>query len=236
MRKCPVRGCDRYYSKGKYRRCAVHRFPEPWELMERAQKNAARRQTSKTVVVFAGIVVAMWFLGDRAQVGGEETIDALERGSHAIGWAPASEADWLAREIFGRVNDERRERGLLALEWHEGLAELAREWSEEMIATGYRHSTESFRVHPDFAGIGENILMGHIDSREAHVGWMESEGHRQNILTAEYSAIGIGVVCRNDGRIWATQMFGLPRGVSPAGSRAVPPLEPIVRRDHGASC
>ena len=51
------------------------------------------------------------------------------------------DADVVARDVYVRVNDERRARGLLPLEWHEGLADIARRWSEEMIATTYEHST-----------------------------------------------------------------------------------------------
>jgi hypothetical protein len=166
----------------------------------------------------------------------EETIEDVESASVAIGWTPAIESHRLAEDIERRVNDERRERGLQPLVWHEGLADLARQWSEEMIATGYRHSPDSFRELPDFQGVGENILMGHTDTGEAHVSWMVSDGHRQNILTPEYTAIGIGVVCRNDGRIWATQMFGMPLGVFPSMEAALPPVEPIVRDDPGLTC
>jgi uncharacterized protein YkwD len=166
----------------------------------------------------------------------EETIEDVERASAGIGWTPAIESYQLAEDIERRVNDERIERGLQPLVWHEGLADLARQWSEEMIATGYRHSPDSFRVLPDLHGIGENILMGHPDSGEAHVSWMESDGHRRNILTPEYAFIGVGVVCRNDGRIWATQLFGMPLDVFPTEPTDLPPTEPIVRRDRGLSC
>lgn len=166
----------------------------------------------------------------------EETIEELEAFSVEIGWTPAIESHRLAEDIEARVNEERVARGLRPLVWHEGLAELARQWSEEMIATGYRHSPDSFRELPDLHGIGENILLGYSDTGEAHVGWMLSDGHRQNILTPEYTAIGIGVVCRNDGRIWATQMFGMPLDVYSNGDLALPKAEPIVREDPGLSC
>jgi len=166
----------------------------------------------------------------------QETVEELESASADIGWTPAIDSYRLAEDIERRVNDERRERWLQPLVWHEGLADLARQWSEEMIETGYRHSPDSFRSLPDLQGIGENILMGHTDTGEAHVSWMESDGHRQNILTPEYTAIGIGVVCRNDGRIWATQLFGVPPDVFPSEPAGLPPTEPIVRRDQGLSC
>ena len=166
----------------------------------------------------------------------EETMEDLEGASVEIGWTSAIQSHGLAEDIEQRVNDERRARGLRPLVWHEGLADLARQWAEEMIETGYRHSPDSFRVLPDLHGIGENILMGYTDAGEAHVGWMESEGHRQNILTPEYTTIGIGVVCRNDGRIWATQMFGMPLDVYPTADISIPPAEPIARQDSGPTC
>lgn len=236
MRKCPIRGCHRYYTPGKYRRCVVHQYPEPWQQMERAQRRYGRRQTLKSLAVFSLLVAGVFAVGSLVQSDEATDIDDPERLSHYIGWSPAIESDRLARDIAARVNDERLERGLRPLEWHDGLAALARDWSERMIDTGYRHSPDSFRVHPEFAGIGENILMGHSDTMHAHVGWVESDGHRQNLLTPEYTAIGIGVVCRNDGVIWATQLFGWPHGVASSEERSVPPVEPILRRDRGLRC
>lgn len=159
----------------------------------------------------------------------------VEAQSARIGWTSAIESDRLANDIAYRVNEERQARGLQPLVWHEGLADLARLWSEEMIANGYRHSPRDFRVLPDLHGIGENILMGFTDSGDAHVGWMTSDSHRHNILLPEYTAIGIGVVCRNDGLIWATQLFGMPRHAYPTEG-PLPSAEPMVRSDPGPGC
>ena len=103
-----------------------------------------------------------------------------------------------------------------------------------MLASGYRHSTAEFRAHPDFAGTGENISMGPTNATEAHVGWMESDGHRANILHPGFTEVGIGVVCRNDGRIWATQIFGVRHGVQ-VSDQPLPPVDPIVRSDRGGT-
>lgn len=76
-----------------------------------------------------------------------------------------------------------------------------------MIDEGaYGHSPPEFRALPEFVGTGENILMGYRGAQDAHVGWMRSDGHRTNILNVDYDAVGIGVVCRNDGSMWATQI------------------------------
>ncbi len=159
----------------------------------------------------------------------------LEFGSAGIGWAPAMEADHLARDVYVRVNDERAARHLPPLTWDEGLAELARRWSETMIAGRYEHSTAEFRAHPAYPGTGENIAMGYAGADEVHVGWMRSAGHRDNILYPGFTAIGVGIVCRNDGRMWATQIFGVPRGSYP--DPPAPTIEePVIRQDSGPAC
>jgi uncharacterized protein YkwD len=160
----------------------------------------------------------------------------LEHNSERIGWTPAIESDDLARDIAVRVNDERVARGLAPLVWHDGLAELSRSWSEQMLVTGYRHSPAAFRVLPDLHGIGENIAMGQTDAGGTHVGWMRSDGHRQNLLDPDHTAMGIGVVCRNDGRMWSTQLFGRPVDSYNLGAHGMPPVRPIVRQDDGPGC
>jgi hypothetical protein len=159
----------------------------------------------------------------------------LERYSDALGWTPAADSRAIAHDIFERVNDERAARGLPLLEWHNGLANIAERWSEIMIEERYEHSAAAFRSHPAFAGTGENIAMGYTGAAEVHVGWMRSDGHRQNILAPSTTAIGIGIVCRSDGLMWATQVFGVPHG-APYVPPSMPPSEPIVRTDPGIPC
>jgi hypothetical protein len=177
------------------------------------------------VVILYRVIPQFWFSPDPIM---------LERDSDRIGWGSASEGSEVALDIYERVNDERVRRGLVPLAWHDGLADVAGRWSEEMLASGYRHSTYEFRAHPDFAGTGENIFMGPTDATEAHVGWMESDGHRANILHPDYTDVGIGVVCRNDGRLWATQVFGVRHGFH-MSDPPLPPDDPIVRSDRGGT-
>lgn len=192
------------------------------------------RQNVRPIVVLLILVIGYQFLpevlpGQQFAPSGQE--------SARIGWIDPLETNDLALDIYQRVNDERAARGLPPLAWHEGLADIGRRWSVEMIATGeYVHSSPAFRAHPQFLGTGENIHMGPLGATEAHVDWMESEGHRLSILQSDYDAIGIGVVCRNDGHLWATQIFG----VSQAPTTPPPVVDtgpsPIVRDDRGPMC
>ena len=57
-------------------------------------------------------------------------------------------------------------------------------------------------------GIGENIAAGNATADETHTQWMNSSGHRRNILSADYTRIGIGyATCPNGYRHYWTQVF-----------------------------
>jgi uncharacterized protein YkwD len=108
------------------------------------------------------------------------------------------------------VNQERAESGLAPLALSTGARSVAREWSAHMAANGMGHN-------PDLAGdlrragvtgwrtIGENVgYGGSVD--HLHGMFMGSAGHRDNILKAAYTHVGIGVV-RQGGTVWITMAF-----------------------------
>ncbi len=113
------------------------------------------------------------------------------------------------------VNRERVKRGLAALKLDENLRAVARGYSADMFRRGYfaHYSPEGESVADrlleaeiDFLVVGENLA--YAPSVElAHQGLMNSEGHRANILSKEYSRVGIGAM---DGGIYGrmfTQVF-----------------------------
>ena len=59
----------------------------------------------------------------------------------------------------------------------------------------------------DCGGAGENIAMGAPSAEQVMDAWMNSEGHRANILDPEYQSIGIGMFYQPDGHIAWTQLF-----------------------------
>jgi uncharacterized protein YkwD len=56
--------------------------------------------------------------------------------------------------------------------------------------------------------IGENVAMGYRDAAAVMDGWMNSPGHRANILNCDAKAIGVGLAKASDGSPYWTQMFG----------------------------
>jgi uncharacterized protein YkwD len=148
---------------------------------------------------------------------------------------PSSTAEAIARDLFTRVNAERKARGVAPLSWNGDLARLATDWSGQMARTGrFAHrDLDAARSQPgigQFSALAENIawVSGYADDAyQLHVGWMRSDGHRHNLLQPGFDSIGIGVVCSN-GKAWATQNFGRLSASGPPLSNAVPATEPIV--------
>jgi uncharacterized protein YkwD len=148
---------------------------------------------------------------------------------------PSSTADAIARDLFSRVNAERKARGLAPLSWNGDLARLATDWSGQMARTNQfvHRDLDAARSKPgigQFSALAENIawVRGYADDAyELHRGWMRSDGHRHNLLQPGFDSIGIGVVC-SGGRAWATQNFGRLSASTPALSDSVPATEPIV--------
>jgi len=119
-------------------------------------------------------------------------------------------------EVVRLVNAERARYGLKPLEVDFQLAKVARLKSEDMRDKGYFSHTSPtygspFQMMREF-GItyrtaGENIAAGHRTPAQAMQGWMNSPGHRANILNANFTHIGVGYAEGGSyGHYW-TQMF-----------------------------
>lgn len=117
------------------------------------------------------------------------------------------------QEVVQLVNAERARYGLSALTIRADLCRYARVKSQDMQQSGYfSHTSPNYGSPFDmmksfgitYSTVGENIAMGY-DSPEAVVNaWMNSEGHRANILSSSYTQIGVGYVA--EGGYW-TQWF-----------------------------
>jgi hypothetical protein len=106
------------------------------------------------------------------------------------------------RDLLDRINHEREHAGLAKLEWNPQLAESARGHAkQEADRTAISHQFEGepplqSRIAVTglrFDNCAENVARGpDVASIEAQL--MKSSGHRANILDADFSAIGIGIV------------------------------------------
>lgn len=117
-----------------------------------------------------------------------------------------------ASAVVDIVNSERAKEGLSALTVRDDLSEYAFLRSGE-IATNFAHErpdgSDPLRYVMDLGDIycsGENVASGHKSPEEVMNGWMNSPGHRSNILNATFSYIGVGCYEAN-GRLYWTQIF-----------------------------
>lgn len=115
-------------------------------------------------------------------------------------------------DVITLVNDQRAAAGVHALRFDPSLARAAQAHAEDMLARNYfDHVSPDGRRFSDRAAAagyqgfatGENIAQGQRSAAEVMNGWMNSPGHRRNILSSDSNEIGIGVAERT----WV-QVFG----------------------------
>jgi uncharacterized protein YkwD len=105
----------------------------------------------------------------------------------------------IEKNIVRFTNERRKQYGLPPLEIDENLVESARNHAIWMAS----HRTLQHTSQP----VAENIAMGYTSSPEVVEGWMNSAGHRANILSGGHSRIGIAAYEAHDGTIYWCQQF-----------------------------
>ncbi|WP_423407095.1 CAP domain-containing protein [Heyndrickxia sp. MSNUG] len=117
------------------------------------------------------------------------------------------------QKVVELTNQERAKNGLKPLALDTALSKVAREKSRDMQSKGYfSHTSPTYGSPFDmmkkfgitYRSAGENIAMGQPTPEAVVKAWMNSEGHRANILNSGYTHIGVGHVA--SGNYW-TQMF-----------------------------
>ena len=125
----------------------------------------------------------------------------------------------LEDEVVRLVNAERAKNGLPALKANWQAARVARIKSEDMIKNKYfSHQSpvygspfnmmENFGLK--FSSAAENIAKGQRTPQEVMNSWMNSPGHRANILSKAVTEIGVGAAKDANGTLVWTQMFLKP--------------------------
>ena len=118
-------------------------------------------------------------------------------------------------EVIRLVNEIRRDNGLSALKENWELSRVARYKAQDMHDNRYFSHTSPVYGTPfqmmrafglNYRTAGENIAMGYPTPQAVVNGWMDSSGHRANILNAGYSQIGVGYV--SGGNYWSQMFLG----------------------------
>ncbi|WP_128380931.1 CAP domain-containing protein [Streptomyces cavernae] len=129
--------------------------------------------------------------------------------------AQASETAAAAAEVLKLVNEERAKVGCSPLTKSGPLAKLAEAFSDDMAARDFFDHVDPTGADPwdraAAAGItslgGENIARGQGTAQAVMDAWMNSPGHKANILNCDFKTLGVGVQF-GDGGPWWTQDFG----------------------------
>ena len=168
---------------------------------------------------------SMWKIAVKYEIGLSEIISANPQVKNPnliypgdVLTIPSIESGTLdfENEVIRQVNEIRKSYGLKELKTNWQLSRVARYKSQDMHDKGYFSHTsptygspfdmiKAFNISYRYAG--ENIAKGYTTPTAVVNGWMNSSGHRQNILNANYTEIGVGYVA--DGNYW-TQMFITP--------------------------
>lgn len=132
---------------------------------------------------------------------------------------PAVTTTTQENEVARLVNVQRAKAGLPALKINWQLSRVARYKSADMANKGYfSHNSptygtpfqmmENFGLR--FTAAGENIAYGQRTPAEVMNDWMNSPGHRSNIMSGSFSEIGVGLAKNKNGVCYWTQQFMRP--------------------------
>lgn len=123
--------------------------------------------------------------------------------------------------IVDLVNQQRAQAGLAPLQVDLRLVEAAQIQSTDMAELGQMEHTLSGAALPtmesraqyvgyNYTHLGENIAFNYPDDNSVMTAWMNSTGHRANILDPDYTQIGVGIAYDSQGEPYYTQEFGQP--------------------------
>ncbi|MCM3411603.1 CAP domain-containing protein [Metabacillus litoralis] len=119
------------------------------------------------------------------------------------------------QQVVDLTNQERAKQGLPALKVDLTLSKVAREKSLDMQKNNYfSHTSPTYGSPFDmmkkfgvtYRTAGENIAKGQRTPQEVVNAWMNSSGHRANILSTKFTHIGVGYVA--EGNYWTQQFIG----------------------------
>jgi uncharacterized YkwD family protein len=122
---------------------------------------------------------------------------AVEQGQQS------DQASAFTKQVADLVNQERAKAGLAPLQFDAALSKVAQAKAADMAQNNYfDHNSPTYGSPFDmmkqfgisYSTAGENIAMGQRTPQEVMTQWMNSEGHRQNIMNGSFTKIGVGFV------------------------------------------
>lgn len=139
--------------------------------------------------------------------------DNIQQGNAS---AIAGSVDAKERAVLSLVNKERKKQGLNELKLSTKLTDIAEMKSKDMADKNYFSHTSPTYGSPfemlqhfgvSYRSAGENIAAGQRSAEEVMTSWMNSSGHRANIMNPSFTEIGIGYYAGGSYRTYWTQLF-----------------------------
>lgn len=121
--------------------------------------------------------------------------------------------------VIDATNAERKEKKLAALTMNPLLMEAARAHAKNMAkqdklaheldgeGVDKRATAAKYKFHR----IGENVAWNQKTPKDVLEAWMNSQGHRENILNEKFTEIGVAAVENAKGELYWCQVFGTPK-------------------------
>ena len=176
---------------------------------------------SSTYTVVSGDT--MWKIAVKNQVGISELISANPQIANPAMIIPGQkisipniDVKTMENQVIKLVNQARVNAGLQPFTANWELSRVARYKSQDMANKGYFDHTSPTYGSPftmmqnfgiKFTAAGENIAMGQRTAQDVMNSWMNSPGHRSNILNPSFNQIGVGLAKNSNGMCYWTQQF-----------------------------
>lgn len=166
---------------------------QPVETPQTSKPEVSKPETSKPEVTKPEVT--------KPEASKPETSAPSTKPSQPSGSAGTTDQSKFASEVVALVNKERANAGLKPLTVHAKLTTVAVDKAKDMSDNNYFSHTSPTHGSPfdmmkaygiSFGYAGENIAKGQRTPQEVMNSWMNSQGHRENILSPNFTMIGVG--------------------------------------------
>lgn len=146
----------------------------------------------------------------------QNCIQSVKPGNHGgnSSSSDSTSTNTYAAQVLNLVNEERAKSGLSPLTLDASASSAAQTRAKEIVSTfshtrpnGSSFSTALTEAGASFRSAGENIAYGQNSPKQVMNSWMNSSGHRANIMSSKYTRIGIGHYETADGTDYWVQLF-----------------------------
>lgn len=178
--------------------------------------------TPLSIVVDRNGAVKGYMMGENSEIAFRTLLHGVVDGIDPV---PMTTVSLTGKQMYSQayrvvelINEQRKAKGLAAVTMDKALLDAAMLRAAECAAF-YSHTrpngSRCFTAFPTKGGSSaENIAIGQQSAEDVMDAWMNSEGHRANILTEDFASVGVGVFCHEGVLTWV-QLFSSNAATAP---------------------